>query len=245
MKADQQLQWRLLDLQAIDTRLGQIRHRTKNLPEAAQVAGITERIGEVDSKLTRARVIADDSGREAAKAENDVALVRERAARNQSRLDAGQGSAKDMQALTHELESLARRQSELEEVELEAMERVEAADASVAALEAERAPRDAQLQEAKAAQAAATADLDAEAAELNRKRADVSAGIGGELLALYEKIRETTGIGAAALRQRRCEACNMEIVAADMARVARAAADEVVRCEECRRILVRTAESGL
>ena len=66
-----------------------------------------------------------------------------------------------------------------------------------------------------------------------------------DLLALYEKLRAQHGIGAAALRARRCEGCRLEINAADLRDIAGRPADEVVRCPECSRILVRTAESGL
>ncbi|GMA39369.1 zinc ribbon domain-containing protein [Mobilicoccus caccae] len=245
MKANQQLQWRLLDLQGIDTRLAQIAHRTKNLPEALEVSTRSGELAALDSEITRARVDADDIHREATKAEADVTLVRDRATRNQARLDAGQGSAKDMQALTHELDSLARRQGELEEIELEAMERAEVADKRLVALEGRRGPLQETLSEAEAARTAAQAELDREREALERQRTDVAAGITDDLLALYEKIRTTSGTGAAALRHRRCEGCNLELMAADLSRFAKAADNEVLRCEECRRILVRTSESGL
>lgn len=245
MKADPQLQWRLLDLQAADTRLAQIAHRAKNLPEAAAVEARTAEIATLDSEIARARVDDEDVQRELTKAENDVALVRDRAARNRQRLDAGQGSAKDMQALTHELQSLARRQSELEEIELEIMERAEAATGRLTAVTERRAPLDAALAEAEHARDAAVAGLDQERTDVATRRENIAAGVGGELLALYEKIRATTGMGAAPLTQRRCEGCNLELMSADLDRIRRAAEDEVVRCDECRRILVRTAESGL
>ena len=62
---------------------------------------------------------------------------------------------------------------------------------------------------------------------------------------LYEKVRETTGMGAAMLRAGRCEGCRLELSGSERARVRGADPDEVVQCEECRRILVRTNESGL
>ena len=131
-----------------------------------------------------------------------------------------------MQALTHELESLARRQSELEEVELEAMERVEAADASVAALEAERAPLDAQLQEAKAAQAAATADLDAEIArraltlgrEVDELRENGLTGTPAEVVDRLGAWREKAGVTRMYLQlMDLADLDQVELVAADVA----------------------------
>ena len=194
----------------------------------------------------RAQTALGDVQREVAKAEADVQLVRDRSARDQSRLDSGTGSAKDLQAISHELQSLARRQAELEDVELEVMERAEAAEAEVARLDAERSAVGTELDEATRARDTALAELDTEMRQVASPRADIVAGVGEDLVALYEKIRANSGgLGAAALRQRRCGGCQLELNNVDMSRIKAAAEDEVLRCEECRRILVRTAESGL
>ncbi len=66
-----------------------------------------------------------------------------------------------------------------------------------------------------------------------------------ELVALYDRIRESTGIGAALLRAGRCEGCRLELSGSERAKIKATAPDEVVRHEECGRILVRTNESGL
>ena len=200
----------------------------------------------LDDDLVRARTAEADVQREVAKADSDVQLVRDRSARNQTRLMAGQGTAKDMQALQHEVDSLTRRQAELEDIELEVMERAEGLAAAVAELEGQRAELVARIDELTAARDRVLTELETEAATVARPRADIVAGVGDELVALYEKIRASSGgIGAAALRQRRCEGCRLELNQVDINRIRAAADDEVLRCEECRRILVRTAESGL
>ncbi len=200
----------------------------------------------LDDDLVRARTAEADVQREVAKADSDVQLVRDRSARNQSRLMAGQGTAKDMQALQHEVDSLTRRQAELEDIELEVMERAEGLAAAVAELEGQRAELVARIDELTAARDRVLTELETEAATVARPRADIVAGVGAELVALYEKIRASSGgIGAAALRQRRCEGCRLELNQVDINRIRAAADDEVLRCEECRRILVRTGESGL
>ena len=200
----------------------------------------------LDDDLVRARTAEADVQREVAKADSDVQLVRDRSARNQSRLMAGQGTAKDMQALQHEVDSLTRRQAELEDIELEVMERAEGLAAAVAELEGQRAELVARIDELTAARDRVLTELETEAATVARPRPDIVAGVGDELVALYEKIRASSGgIGAAALRQRRCEGCRLELNQVDINRIRAAADDEVLRCEECRRILVRTAESGL
>ena len=200
----------------------------------------------LDDDLVRARTAEADVQREVAKADSDVQLVRDRSARNQSRLMAGQGTAKDMQALQHEVDSLTRRQAELEDIELEVMERAEGLAAAVAELEGQRAELVARIDELTAARDRVLTELETEATTVARPRADIVAGVGAELVALYEKIRASSGgIGAAALRQRRCEGCRLELNQVDINRIRAAADDEVLRCEECRRILVRTGESGL
>lgn len=246
LNADPSRQWRLLDLQAIDTRLDQIAHARATLPEHARVAELETKAEGVESLLVRARTELGDIQREVTKAEADVQLVRDRAARDQTRLDSGTGSAKDLTAIQHELQSLARRQSELEDIELEVMERAEESESAVSQLEEQRTAITADLEAAVAARDAALAALDAEERQVAAPRADTVAGVGDDLVALYEKIRaQSGGLGAAALRQRRCGGCQLELNNVDMSRIKAAPEDEVLRCEECRRILVRTAESGL
>jgi predicted nucleic acid-binding Zn-ribbon protein len=194
----------------------------------------------------RAQTELGDIQREVAKAEADVQLVRDRAARDQSRLDSGTGTAKDLQALQHELDSLARRQSELEDVEIEVMERAEDAESAATQLAAQRDVLAAEIAEVTSARDEALKELDAEAVRVSAPRADIVAGVGEDLVALYEKIRASSGgLGAAPLRQRRCGGCQLELNNVDMSRIKSAPADELLRCEECRRILVRTAESGI
>jgi uncharacterized protein len=67
-----------------------------------------------------------------------------------------------------------------------------------------------------------------------------------DLLTLYDKLREQHGgLGAAALIRGSCQGCNLSLNSSDLAAIRAAAPDEVLRCEECRRILVRTPESGI
>jgi len=240
------IQWRLLDLQSLDTRLDQIAHRKATLPEMAELRVLDAEISAVNDDLVRARTALQDVQREIAKADTDVQLVRERSIRNQARMDAGQGTVKDLQALQHEVDSLARRQAVLEDIELEVMERAEALAADVSRLEAASAEMTVRADGLKAACVKATAELDAEVEQIVRSRADVVVGVGDDLVALYEKIRASSdGVGAAALRKRRCEGCNLELNQGEINRFTAAAPDEVLRCEECRRILIRTSESGI
>lgn len=88
--------------------------------------------------------------------------------------------------------------------------------------------------------------LKAEGADVVRRRKDLVVDLPADLLSLYERLREQKGgVGAALLRQRRCGGCSLELNSGDLATLARLAPEDVARCEECGRILVRTGESGL
>jgi predicted nucleic acid-binding Zn-ribbon protein len=239
-------QWRLLDVQSHDTRLSQIAHRQRTLPEHAQIEQLEARLAGINGQLVVARTAASDAGREFGKAEADVDQVRQRLTRNQARLDSGQGNAKDLQGLQHELDSLAARQSALEDVELEIMERQETAEATVKATTLELEQVRQQLEQLQQERDKQLAVLDAEAETERRDRENAAAGVPDDLIKLYEKIREQSdGVGAARIYQRRCEGCRLGIPPNDLSRFRTAPANEVIRCEECRRILVRTADSGL
>jgi predicted nucleic acid-binding Zn-ribbon protein len=162
-------------------------------------------------------------------------------------IDAGSiTDPKALQRMLGEMESLQRRISDLEDVEIEVMERLEAAQAGLDRHTAELAELDARIAELETARAekahALETSMDAVAAE----RATLVLEVPDDLVALYTKLREQKGgIGASALRRRECGGCRLTLNPSDLAAIAAAPTDEVVRCEECSRILVRTGESGL
>ena len=246
MIADPTAQRTLLKVQALDTRSQQLAHARKTLPQHAELTRLDGLLAALDTRLVNARTALSDVQSEVARAESDVQLVRDRAARNRGRLDAGTGTAKDLQAIQHELESLARRQADLEDIEIEVMERAETLESEVADLDRQRAELVAEARATQAARDEALARIAAEDAAVGADRAALVPGVATDLLALYDKIRAGAGgVGAAELRARRCGGCQLELNPVDVSRFATAAPDEVLRCEECRRILVRTAESGL
>jgi uncharacterized protein len=239
-------QWRLLDVQAHDTRLAQLAHRRRTLPEHAELERLQLRRRALADELVAARTVTSDLRRELAKAEADVEQVRSRVARNNARLQSGQGSAKDLQAIQHELGTLGDRQNVLEDAELEVMEKLEAAEARVTELEEQAGGLDGEITEVERRRDQALGGIDAEAGTESGARGDAAAGVPGDLLALYEKVRDAhSGVGAARLYQRRCEGCRLELNPTDIGRIRAAGADAVLRCEECGRILVRTPDSGL
>ena len=246
MKADPQSQRLLLELQGLDTSLAQIAHKQRTLPEHAELQRLDKEVTALEDERVRAQVAVDDLDRDIARVDKDVEQVRQRADRDRVRLDAGTGPAKELEALQHELATLARRQGELEDSELALMEQREAAQSIVDGVAG-------RLSTATDAQAtigerrdAIVRELTAETAAKTQAREPLVARLPADLVALYDKVRESAGgVGAALLRRGRCEGCRLDLSAGDKARVRAADPDEVVRCEECRRILVRTEESGL
>lgn len=246
MKASPETQLRLLELADLDSELSRLEHRRRILPEAAEVTQIEARDAELADAIVAAQTSERDLAREQAKAEADVEQVRTRAARDRERMEAGQvSSPRELEGLQSEIASLVRRQAELEDVELEVMERREAAQSSRDSLRAERDELASRRQTAAARRDEVLGELGEQSEKAADRRAGVVAQVPADLLDLYERMRVQHGVGAAALRGGRCEGCHLTLNTVDLNRIRAADDDEVLRCEECRRILVRTPESGL
>ena len=247
MKASPEAQLRLLELADLDTELSRLEHRRRSLPELAELSQLDERAAKVRDAITIADTNLADLDRELARAEKDVEQVRTRINRDNERLQAGQVSnARELESLQSEVVSLKRRQSDLEEAELELMERRESAQALRDGAGAEAAKVNADTAEVTARRDAALGEIGEQGAKASAARTAAAGDVPADLLALYDKIRSTSGgLGAAPLRRGQCGGCRVMLSTVDLNAVRAAAPDEVLRCEECRRILVRTAESGL
>ena len=246
MKASPQIQLRLLELADLDAELARLDHRRRGLPEVAELAARQTRAGELKDALVATETELGDLSREQTRAERDVEQVRSRIDRDRTRLDAGQVSAaRELASLQSEIENLHRRQGDLEEVVLELMERRETLESQRDELTTDRDSLGGEIAEVTARRDAAFAEIDEQAAKASDQRGSVAADVPADLLALYDQIRKSKGVGAAMLRAGRCEGCHLNIDAADLKAIRAAAPDDVVRCEECRRILIRTPESGL
>ncbi len=193
------------------------------------------------------RIQVDDLTAEQKRADLDVEQVKTRRERDQGMIDAGQ--VKDPKALERmlgELQSLHRRITSLEDTELEVMERLETAQTELDSRTVELAAMEGEEAELRSAFQQKAGDLQNELSAVQQERSTIASGLPADLLALYEKLRaQKDGVGAAALRRRECEGCRLTLNASDLGIIAKAPTDEVLRCEECNRILVRTGESGL
>lgn len=246
MNADPDAQLRLLDLQALDTTLSRLALRRRTLPALETIAAAEEEIGRLSGSLVGFETEVADQGRAAAKLETEIEQVRARSDRDQQRLDTGAVPAAQLESLQHEIASLARRQSSLEDDELEILEAKERAEAGVVETRARIAEADARRVAAEAERDRQFAEIDAESAETTSRRGALAAGLPDDLLRLYERLRaDHAGVGAAALLRRRCEGCHLELAGNELTEFRDAPPQEVLRHEDCGRILVRTGESGL
>ncbi|HLS04657.1 MAG TPA: C4-type zinc ribbon domain-containing protein [Actinomycetales bacterium] len=244
-KASPEDQLQLLQVQELDTKIAQLVHQRKTLPVLTKIKDLTDRKADLDLALVNSRTAAQDLRRELTKAEGDVEQVENRISRNQSRLDAGQGTPKELTALQSELAALQKRHGDLEDVQLEVMERLEDHQEALEKLQAavEAVELDLEAAEAERDQQDLEIVTEGRAASADRKK--VAEAISADLMKLYETVRARVGQGAAPLRARRCQGCQLELNAQELARIQAAAPDAILRCDECGRILVRTPESGL
>jgi predicted nucleic acid-binding Zn-ribbon protein len=234
-------------VQELDSRIDALRHQLATIPEAVLLAELTARRAEVDGAVRDLRVEVDDLTSEQKRADADVEQVKARRVRDRDRMDQGLiTNPKDLERMQHELQSLERRISSLEDDELEVMARLEEAERTLDSLAAQVAAADERLAALAATRDQKQAEIDNDLTGVGAERSAAVQGMPEDLMALYEKLRaQKGGVGAAALHQRRCTGCQLGIDAAELAVIKQAPSDQVMRCEECSRILVRTSESGL
>jgi len=244
LKASPDDQALLLDLQAIDTRLQQLEHRAKSLPEHAALQALRVENSELLVTLAEQKGVLEDARIELKRVESDVQVVEARISRDSARLQAS-SSTKDVAALEQELAALKKRQFDLEEIELAVMERVEDQDAVVGHLGEQVGALQGRMADLEGERDAAMKVIDAERTNAKANRSAIVDKVPADLLALYEKQRDRYGTGASLLRGGVSQASGLALNASDMVIVRAAAPDDVLLCPESSAILVRTGESGL
>ncbi|WP_068021655.1 zinc ribbon domain-containing protein [Nocardia mexicana] len=245
MNVEPPIQAKLLDLAAVDAELTRIEHRRKVLPEEQEVQRLEEERTARKDAAVKVEIMIDDLDRDIRKLETEVDGVRKREERDKGMLDSGSVAAKQLSELQHELGSLQRRRTVLEDDMLEVMERREAAVADHQHAGANLSKAEQDLEEAQRRRGEALADLEVAAQRCAADREQLVTQFAPDLLAIYDKQRAQHGVGAALLQARRCGACRIELDRGEIARIAKTAPEVVVRCPECSAILVRTKQSGL
>ncbi len=231
----------LLDLQANDTTADQLRHRRETLPERARLVELDERHRALEQETAEPRAERDRLAREQKRLEDEVATVEEKAASVDRQLyGGGVTSPKEAQALQADLESLKRRQSQLEDMVLEVMEQLEPVEAALAESDAALGQVATERAQVEAALADAEQAVEAELAQVTAARAELAAQVPTELLAEYERLRpQMGGIAVARLSGPTCQGCHLTLAAAEVDEIRRRPADALVHCPDCGRLLVR------
>jgi predicted nucleic acid-binding Zn-ribbon protein len=244
LKASPDDQALLLDLQALDTKLTQLDHRAKSLPEHAALELLAAQSESV--RLTHAEQSGalEDISLELGRIESDVAIVEARIARDSERV-ATSSSVKDVAALEQELTALRKRLGDLEEIELTVMERLDEQQAAERSTAAEQAGIAEKVAEVTAQRDAALASIAAERTTAAAGRRTIEAKVPADLLALYERQRARYGTGASLLRGGVSLASGVKLLENEMQAIRAAAPEDVIMCASSEAILVRTNESGL
>jgi predicted nucleic acid-binding Zn-ribbon protein len=244
MKAEVVQQRSLLELAELDAELSRIEHRAKNLPAQQQLAEAQTAHREANDRLAAVQIALEDLDGQVAKFESEIDAVRQREDRDRSLLAAGTVDAKQLTELQHELETLERRQSSLEDSLLEVMEHREELQGQQSTGLAEIDELQNKLTDAQRACDDARDEIDQLRHQSASRRDELVAELDPDLVGLYERQRAHGGAGAGLLQGRRCGACRIEIDRGELARIAAAADDEVLRCPECGAILLRVKGTG-
>jgi predicted nucleic acid-binding Zn-ribbon protein len=244
MRADVGQQRFLLELAELDAALSRIGYRATHLAEQRDYEQIREEYDAATDRLAAARMALEDLNTEISRLESEIDAVQQRERRDSSMLDSGATNAKQVTDLQHELETLARRRSSLEDSLLELMERREELTSQETGEAAAIDRLQAEMARAQQVLDAALAEIEKDRGQRLSRREELTAALDPELAGVYERQRAAGGAGAGPLQGRRCGACRLEIDRGELARISAAAEDEVLRCPECSAILLRIQGTG-
>lgn len=193
MKASPSDQRSILDIARFDQQSNSLRHKAANLPEIAELASATVKSHNARDLRIAAETELNDVKRELLRAEADVEQIVSRITRDESRLNGGSATPKELEQLQHEVGTLGVRRAELEEIELEIMMRVDEINERITTLKTEEAQLAAVIADLENRKENALKILNNDLDVIAKDRAETVNGIAKELIELYEKIRETTG----------------------------------------------------
>jgi predicted nucleic acid-binding Zn-ribbon protein len=230
----------LLDVQAHDTSADQLEHRSRTLPERAELDDVLAAVTRLDATLAEVDERRGELTRGQKRLEDEIASLGEKAELAEKRLYSGSINVpRELQALQDDIEHIRARIRHLEDRDLEVMEELEPVDAERAGLLAQRATLDARSTELLAAIAEAEAEIDAELSTVRTGRERAAASVPSELLSEYERLRSRLGgIAVARLNGSNCGGCHLTLSAVEIDRIKSLDPDEPVHCEECGRLLV-------
>ena len=238
MKANLQDQKRLLELVDLDLSLVRNAGDRSKLLSATAISEASEKALALSDQLIDARNKVGDLELELKRSENDLELVENRIAKDNQRLSSTT-SAKDAQGIEHELTTLAKRKSELEDAELGIMEVLETVRAQLAETENAKSAAEQELAELRSALESNTSALESARADLSAKRGALVGLIDPELAAAYQR-KADRNVAVGKLVGRECGACRLSITATNLEEIVALPADEIAECPNCQAYLVRS-----
>ena len=238
MKANLQDQKRLLELVDLDLSLVRNAGDRSKLLSATAISEASEKALALSDRLIDARNRVGDLELELKRSENDLELVENRIEKDNQRLTSTT-SAKDAQGIEHELTTLAKRKSELEDAELGIMEVLETVRAELSEAENAKAAAEQELAALRSALDTNTSALDSARAELSSKRSALVGLIEPELAVAYQR-KADRNVAVGKLVGRECGACRLSITATNLEEILALPADEIAECPNCQAYLVRS-----
>lgn len=245
MKAAHKDQLLLLDLQKLDQRESRLRHQRDSHPAHATLAELAGRADDLRRAAVAQGAVISDIQREAQKLEAEIAKVHSRRAIQQGRLERNEVPLRDMTAMEHEIERMDQRISDLEDAQLEAEERVEAAEEARRAMTQESAAIAADVEATRARFTEEMGGVDAELRDVLAQRRELAARLPEELLAEYERSRSRNGaLAVIELRRGVAIGAATDLAPAELGVIARLPNDEVYWTEETGQLVVRSGDAG-
>lgn len=233
-------QRRLLELQATDTAIRQLRYRRGNLEEQR---ALDERV-ELLERITADHMAANDElvavNRRNKHLETEIGTVDARRKSEESRMYSGViASEREVQALRSELSTLKTRKRDLEDDLLEVMERQEELNSTVETLERRRDELQAEVAPLQKARDEAAAGIDGELAGYEAARAELAHQLPDELVRRYDELRaRKDGIAVVELRDGTCQGCFLELTPGELQEGRELGVFGLARCVQCGRLLV-------
>ena len=237
MKASENQQAELLGLANLDLEISRTRTYLTNLTSGNAFSGLRSAQREFAAQLIESRNALDQVELDLARAEADLKLVEQRIEKDAAALNAT-SSSKDAQGIQSELETLKKRKSELEDLELAILERKDEIEATYKTVLTDKQAIDEELAAKESANEAEIMKLRSGLDLSTAQRSQQASRIDAELIALYEK-KSSRGLAVGRLLGRECGACRMTIGATALAEINAMPRDEIATCPDCQAILIR------
>jgi hypothetical protein len=239
MKAKVESQRLLLDLNSIDQSISKLDYQKKNHPQLKKITELTARVPSIEASIVENDSQITETKKEVSKAEIDVENISKRVQKDKERLSSSETSAKDLTQIQHEIGTLESKQKELEEVQIEFLEKVEDLEHKKRGLQEILKQVKAEISELNISIKADFEKANKEIANFATERQTVVGKIEVELVVLYEKIRSEHGNGAAHFGHGTCNSCQIQISPSEINNINSTDPEEIIRCENCRCVLVR------